>query len=104
MDTNRFLMELDRARRVINREVIAERLPELKLEQLTPMLRMVAHARADYVETFLAVADNASDGVPTTEQLARLKAKRLAFDELVAAANALETVVQREYLEIDLER
>ncbi|MCV6588598.1 MAG: hypothetical protein OIF57_06175 [Marinobacterium sp.] len=100
MESNRLLMELERHRRLINRDIIDEAVPELTLSRLEPMLRMVAHARADYIAELVSLSDACQGSKPSTEQLTRLKAKRLAFEELVAAVNALENVVQRDYLTI----
>lgn len=100
MDNNRLLMELDKFRREINREVINPQLPELSIEDLKPMLKMVAHARAEYVHELLEIAKLAEDGVPTPEQIRQLKSCRETYEELVSAANALEAVIQRDYLDV----
>lgn len=100
MESTRLLMELERHRKMINREIIDEAIPELSLEKLDPMLRMVAHSRAAYIAELLTLAEDSNGAPPTNEKLARLKAKRLAFEELVAAVNAFETVIQRDYLTI----
>lgn len=100
MESTRLLMELERHRRMINREVIDEAVPELALERLEPMLRMVAHTRAAYIAELVELSSATGGAAPNNEQLTKLKAKRLAFEELVAAVNALESVVQREYLSI----
>lgn len=100
MDNNRLLMQLDKYRREINREVINPEIPELAIEDLKPMLAMVAHARAQYVSELLEIAKLSSEGTPTPEQIRQLKACRETYDELVAAANALEAVIQRGYLDV----
>ncbi|GAA0696154.1 hypothetical protein GCM10009104_25140 [Marinobacterium maritimum] len=100
-DNNRLLLELDRYRREINREIINPRFPELKLDSLKPVLTMVAHARADYVAQLLELADSGQGQPPAPEQIAALKRSRETFDELVAAVNALESLISRDYLDVE---
>ncbi|MFC6672479.1 hypothetical protein [Marinobacterium aestuariivivens] len=100
MDNNRLLMQLEKLRREINREIINPRVPELALEDLRPMLTMVAEARADYLVELLELAKLADGKAPSPDQIRRLRHCRETFDELVAAANALETVIQRDYLDV----
>lgn len=95
----RFLMELDAVRRDINREVLSPRIDTVSIDMLKPMLKAVAHARAEYVSAFMHVADNAAPA-PTPEMIQDLKKKREAFDELVLAANAFEQVIQRDYIDV----
>ena len=55
-DTNRLLMELERNMRAVNREVINPEIPELKLDDVMPVMRMVARARASYLKELFALA------------------------------------------------
>lgn len=103
-DNNRLLLELDRQRRDINREIINPRMPELALTDLKPVLTMVAQARADYISQLLELAGSCHDQAPTSEQIATLKRSRETFDELVAAVNALESVISRDYLDVKSSR
>ncbi|WP_370280675.1 hypothetical protein [Pontibacterium sp.] len=100
MENNRLLMQLDKYRREVNREVLNPAISELALEDLKPMLGMVAQARAQYVSELLEVAKLSGNNLPTPEQIRQLKVCRETYDELVAAANALETVIQRGYLDV----
>ncbi|GAA0791330.1 hypothetical protein [Marinobacterium sediminicola] len=100
-DNNRLLLELDRYRREINRDIINPRFPELRMEDLKPVLTMVAHARADFVSQLLELAESGSGEPPAPEQIATLKRSRETFEELVAAVNALESVISRDYLDVD---
>lgn len=96
---NRFLLELDKLRRDVNREILQPRIDTMTIERLRPIITAVAHARADYVEALIAFGDEVSNEAPKPERIAELKQKREAFEELVAAANALETVIQRDYID-----
>ena len=100
VDNNRMLLELDKLRREINRETISPVIPALSLDELKPMLTMVASARAQYVRELLDLAKLSPDAKPTPPQIERLRHYREAYDELVKAAHALETVIEREYLDI----
>lgn len=96
---NRFLMELDLARREINRKVLSPNIQSIGVEEMKPTMRAVAHARAAYITAFMSVADSANPE-PTPEMIATLKQRREAFDELRLAANALELVIQRDYIDV----
>ncbi|TCK05919.1 hypothetical protein [Marinobacterium mangrovicola] len=100
VSNNRLLLELEKYRREINREIINPQFPELSLNDLKPLLTMVAHARAAYVRELLDIANVSSTGVPSPDQIKQLKTCRETFDELVTATNALETVIQRDYLDV----
>lgn len=97
---NRMLIELERIRKEINREVINPLVPELALADLTPLLTMVANARANYVKELLDLAQATEGQAPSNEQISQLRDRRVVFEELVTATNALETVVQREYMDV----
>lgn len=97
---NRFLLELEKFRYDINHAVLKPRINDLHIEQLRPVLTAVAHARADYVDTLIKIGNACPDRSPSTEQIEILREKREAFDELVAAANALETIIQRDYVDV----
>ena len=99
IDSNRLLLELEKARREVNRAIINPEIRELSLEELQPMLELVAHVRAAYVSEFLELASTTRT-VPSAEQIDRLAELRRAFDELVAAANAVETMISRGYLDV----
>ena len=100
VDNNRMLLELDKLRREINRETISPVIPALSLDELKPMITMVANARAQYIRELLDLAKLSPEAMPAPGQIERLRRHREAYDELVKAAHALETVIEREYLDI----
>ncbi|MBV1786714.1 hypothetical protein KQ940_01440 [Marinobacterium sp. D7] len=100
ISNNRLLLELEKHRREINREIINPQFPELALTDLKPLLTMVAHARAAYVRELLDIANVSPNAVPSQDQINQLRRCRETFEELVTAANALETVIQRDYLDV----
>ncbi|KDE40362.1 MAG: hypothetical protein ACK4L8_01900 [Nitrincola lacisaponensis] len=100
VSNNRLMLELEKFRREINRAIINPMIPELSLEDLKPLLSMVAHSRAAYVTELLEIAKLSPDTVPSADQIKQLRQCRETFDELVKAVNALETVIQRDYLDV----
>lgn len=100
IDSNRLLLELEKQRREINRSIINPAIPQLSLEALKPLLNMVAHARKDYLCCLLKMAENGNGHAPSSEQINELRTLRQTYDELVSAANALETAIQRDYLDV----
>jgi len=104
IDSNRLLLEFEKLRREINFSVINPALPELTLTTLQPIITLVAEARRDYLQCFVELANQNKGSSPTTDQISQLKAKRETFDELVSAASALETAIQRDYLKVRTSR
>lgn len=99
-DSNRLLLELEKHRREINREVINPSLATAEVEILVPIVRVCAQARAKYIECLMGIANSDSESGPTTKEVDQLKQFRIAYEELVCAANALETVIERGYVDV----
>lgn len=97
---NRLLLELEGLRKEINRGIINPLVPELALNDLKPIINMVARARADYVKALIDLAASVTDAAPSIEQAKELRDRRIIFEELVDATNALEAVIQREYMDV----
>ncbi len=100
MNNNRLLLELEQAIRTINQEVINPEIPELTIKGICPVLKMVANARADYLKKLFELANNTNDTALTPDQVNKLRDLRIIYDECVAGAQALETAIQREYLDV----
>jgi hypothetical protein len=99
IDHNRLLLRLEQAMRDINRAEITAELPELSFNDLNPVLSMVARSRAAYLKEWFQLA-SCDEGSPSDEQIDRLRRLRLSFEEQVAGAQALETAIQRGYLNV----
>lgn len=99
-DINRMLLELERSMRATNREVINPMIQELTLDGLRPVLCLVANARARYLKALFELGANAVDCLPTDEQLERLAKLRREYEELASGAKALETAIQRGYVDV----
>lgn len=100
IDNKRLLMELEKHRREVNRETINPAIKEMTLDDLQPVIAVCATARASYVETLMSIANDPSDSAPSSKQIESLKQHRCAYEELVAATNALETVIERGYIDV----
>ncbi|MCW8884597.1 MAG: hypothetical protein OQK12_04975 [Motiliproteus sp.] len=100
MDNNRLLLEIDKYIRDINRSVINPVIPELALEDIAPVTKMVAGVRASYLKELFDIAAVTGDEQPTADQVRRLSELRKTYDELVLAAQALEGAIQRGYLDV----
>lgn len=100
IERNRLIMELEEHRRTVNREKINLSLAGLEMDTLSPVVRVCATARAQYIDCLMNIANSEGDETCTTEQIDSLKQHRVAYEELVAAANALETVIKRGYVDV----
>jgi len=99
-DHNRLLLQIERAMRTINQETLDPVFPELSLADFDPAIAMVARTRAAYLSEFLDIARACDGKLPSGEQIRRLRALRESYEEQIAAAQALETALQREYLSV----
>ena len=98
-EINRLLMELEHSMRTINREAINPEFQPMTLDDLRPVLSLVAGARARYLKELFNLGANAPGGRLSASQLDTLAQLRREYDELVSAAKALETAIQRGYLD-----
>lgn len=100
-ETNRLLMELERVMRNVNTEVINPRIPELHMDDLKPVLEIVAIARAEYLTGLFALPkDLQEDQPPSDDDIKKLRRLRVRYEELMEGAKALEAAIQRGYLDI----
>lgn len=99
LETNRLLLELEKVRRDVNREVMNPEIPELSIADIRPVLELAAKARLSYISELIDIA-RVSPNMPSYEQIQKLARERESYDELRAAANALETAIERGYLDI----
>lgn len=99
-DRQRLLMEIDRSRKLINRELINPRVRELRCEDIDPILACVGKARAAYIEHLFEVAEGIGDDDPKLEDITRLRELGRIYDELRKASKALEQAIERGYLDV----
>jgi hypothetical protein len=96
----RFTKILEEAIRHANHEVIDPMLPPINVKTVLPIAVMVAKLRGRYLQAAFELVDQKTDGMPTDEQIDKLRAHRVAFEEVMAASQALETAISRGYLEL----
>lgn len=87
-------------RREINREMINPTLTTVEIDTFLPVVKVCARARAAYIKCLMEIATDDSVDVCTFDQIEQLKQHRVAYEELVSAANALETVIKRNYVDV----
>lgn len=96
----RLLLEIDKTITDINRNIINPRIDDLTIAELSPLIEMVATARADYLESMLNLSLSQQGKPASVEQLKRLRHLRLTYEELSSGAQALETAIERGYLDV----
>lgn len=85
--------------REINRSIINEIADPLTLDKLTPVVTTVANARADYLRALFNHANESADDNAQSD-VSELKRARERYEELVSAANAMEIMIERGYLDV----
>lgn len=100
VESNRLLLLIDRELREINHRVIHKEFKKLTIDDLKPSLDLVARARADYLKDLFDIAKEFPDSLPPADRVETLKEHRIRYDELVAASKAMETAIERSYLDV----
>ncbi len=100
LDIKRLLMQLEKSIREINRDIINPEIAELKLADLGPVVKMVARSRADYLKALFEMARDLENTPPSSAQIHKLKQYREAYEELLKGSVALETAIERGYLDV----
>ena len=99
-DRRRLMNQFGETVRQINRAVLNPLIEPLGADQLEPVVAMVANARAEYLQALLTMtAQPDSDSAPV--DISDLRAARERYEELIAATGALETMIERGYLDTD---
>lgn len=101
MDKSRLKLQMDKAIRELNRETINPLTPELSLEDIKPVLAMVARARAAYLNELFEISKSTdNEALPTPESIQKLESLRKTFEELLKASSSLQTAIERDYLDV----
>jgi len=98
LDKNRALMAIEGDIRRINRDVIHGMIPDVDLKLLEPFFQLVAEARGAYIKHLLKVTAT-SKGSLDDSNVRELNLRRRAYDELIHGAHALETAIERGYVD-----
>ena len=105
-DINRLLLHYQQLFRTANKETINPEIEELSVDDLKPMVELVARSRAAYLKYSYELGKQYFDteNYPTGDELKKLKTLRIRFEELAESAKAFETSIQRGYLALKLEK
>lgn len=104
MDHKRLLIEIEKAVREVNRATINPITEELGLEDVQPILNLVARTRAAYLRELFTITEEAGEGMPSVDAVKKLRQLRTIFEELRSAAQALQIALERGYLDTDTRR
>jgi len=96
----RMKLKMDKTIREINQVVINPEIPELSSEDLEPVFRLVAKCRAAYLKQLFHVTLAAKKGLPDNRQIQELADLRNTYEETLKATQALETAIERGYLDM----
>lgn len=101
-DINRLLLHYEQIYRTSNRELINPEIEALSIEDLKPIVNIVARSRAAYLKYVYELGKKyeGDDDSPSADELKSLKSLRLRFEELAEGAKAFETSIQRGYLDL----
>ncbi len=101
-DNNRLLLELERKITQLNRDTINPVFPDIGVDDIAPVMSMVAKSRAAYLKELFDIGQISGEDLPSPEQINKLKQLRESYEELVHASQALETAIQRGYLDVKI--
>lgn len=98
---NRLRLELETSIRLINNEIINPEIDEINVEKIKPVVEMVARARAEYLKFLFEITDQCKGEIPSTSLIKNLSVHRKIYEELVQASQALDTAIERGYLDVE---
>jgi len=97
----RFTIQLEESIRAANQEVIGPMLPKMTAESVLPIAVMAAKMRGRYLAEAFKLRDGlGKDGMPSDQEIEKLKSFRLAYEEAQAVTRALEHAIERGYVPI----
>ena len=101
-DINRLLMQFEHLLKQANRERINPQIEELAIDDLKPIVDLVARSRAEYLRELYILSKkyHGQEALPSADELASLKASRMRFLDLADGAKSIEISIQRGYLDL----
>ena len=100
MDHNRLLLEIEKIKRQHNRDIINPMIPELTINDIAAVVELVARVRGVYLKELFAITKAVGGEMPSPDRIKHLHQLRNAYEELLAAMNALEAAIDRGYLDV----
>jgi len=98
----RLAVEIDRVMSLINKEAINPLIEELTIKDIEPIMKMVANARGAYLKELCLLTEELGDKTPLPQNIKKLRLRREVYEELVAAHRALDTAIERGYLDVKM--
>lgn len=104
-DINRMMLHYEQLYKTANKEHINPNIEALSIDDLKPIVNMVAKSRADYLKYVYELGKKYGEtqNSPGAEELKKLKVLRLRFTELAEGSMAFETSIQRGYLDLKMD-
>lgn len=101
-DTNRLILQFEHLLRQVNRERINPVIEDLSIEDLIPVIDLVARCRASYLKHLYDLSKKYydTDQFPTSDELKKLKAYRNRYIEVADGSKSVEASIQRGYLNL----
>jgi len=97
----RFLLEIEQAIRLSNREVIHERIPAISSDNILPFAVAVAKTRARYLEAAFKFANVDHSDNADANAVGELKRHREVYEEARMAFEALHHAIEQGYVDLD---
>lgn len=86
--------------RELNQQIISPKIHSLTVDDLTPVMAMVARARAAYIAELFDMAKAVANDLPDQAQVQHLKQMRETYEELLHCSGELETAIERGYIDV----
>jgi len=104
-EINRMLIHFERLFREANKTYINPKIDELTVDDLAPIVNMVAKSRAEYLRYVYDLGKKFGDNgeFPSADELKKLKVLRMRFNEVAEGSLAFETCIQRGYLDLKVD-
>ena len=101
---SQFQLEMEQAIALANREVMkGANLPLADKDSVLPLAIAVARLRAQYLKTAMSIHTPSRNEPPVEAELTELRKLREAYEEGVAAFEALMRAIERGYIEIKVD-
>jgi len=101
VENKRLLIEIEKVRKDINREIINPLFSELSSDDIHPISTMIAKARGSYLKELVKLSKLSEEGTePTVVSIKQLHNARLIYDELIKVSIALDIAVERGYVDV----
>ncbi|MEQ8195682.1 MAG: hypothetical protein RIB59_14450 [Rhodospirillales bacterium] len=97
----KFRLEIEQAITLSNREVMNNILPPVNRKTVLPFAIAVARLRGEYLKAAFALGAGGRSEAPVEAELKTLRKHREAYEEGVAAFEALMRAIDRGYIELD---